>query len=339
MDQPIISDIKTSAEFAVIAAKKRFGQTLDFSENSLQQLDILLEQAYQQFSCLEKEGKVIEEAANRTATIWGSYLGEVIRINLGGVWSTNVDEKKLIVSGQHLSPITYVFQRIALGFDHTAVQYYSAVKMIVGSSLNRHSETQTEFRTNENNQQSTRNEKKRGEDFTDKTKSPTKGIATKAIVTFAGIFFVLLATILLTNRDKYPKEFRANLNTLLVEGEKITVMTEQGVSNSDFRNQLVEVRSAYKILSGTWPSSLENERTLFDKAVAGWILTLDIWDYKLDPGVFSFEDLLLERAKNYSGYNYESANLIMIDQWIGIIMGLAGQYFSDGKASISEKID
>ena len=111
------------------------------------------------------------------------------------------------------------------------------------------------------------------------------------------------------------------------------------VSNSDFRNQLVEVRSAYKILSGTWPSSLENERTLFDKAVAGWILTLDIWDYKLDPGVFSFEDLLLERAKNYSGYNYESANLIMIDQWIGIIMGLAGQYFSDGKASISEKID
>ena len=49
MDQPIISDIKTSAEFAVIAAKKRFGQTLDFSENSLQQLDILLEQAYQQF--------------------------------------------------------------------------------------------------------------------------------------------------------------------------------------------------------------------------------------------------------------------------------------------------
>ena len=71
------------------------------------------------------------------------------------MWSTNVDEKKLIVSGQQLSPITYVFQRIALGFDHTAVQYYSAVKMIVGSSLNRHSETQTEFRTNENNQQST----------------------------------------------------------------------------------------------------------------------------------------------------------------------------------------
>ena len=43
-------------------------------------------------------------------------------------------------------------------------------------------------------------------------------------------------------------EFKSKLNTLLIEAEKLNILTEQGVTNGDFRNQLAEVKLSYLLI-------------------------------------------------------------------------------------------
>jgi len=86
------------ANHAVIAARDKFGIGLDYSENSLQQLEILLQQAYDGY----KEGykqSIGSGSTNvsmeNTVQVWGSYFGEVLRRSLGGDWI--IDQKEVFL--------------------------------------------------------------------------------------------------------------------------------------------------------------------------------------------------------------------------------------------------
>ena len=51
-------------------------------------------------------------ALNRTASVWGSYFGELIREELGGTWVTEESKRKLTILNINYSPIDYVNRRI-----------------------------------------------------------------------------------------------------------------------------------------------------------------------------------------------------------------------------------
>ena len=87
------------ADNAVIAARDKFGVYLDFTENSLQLLEILLQQAYEGYQESYKQsisnGNSINSSLENTVRVWGSYFGEVMRRSLGGDWI--VDQKEVFL--------------------------------------------------------------------------------------------------------------------------------------------------------------------------------------------------------------------------------------------------
>ena len=89
------------AEYAVRIASDKFGKWLDYTENSLENLEALLQQAYEQ----NNAHGIPEEAILKTARVWGGYLGEIIRRKWGGEWVLNRTEIDLIIHVQviHLS--------------------------------------------------------------------------------------------------------------------------------------------------------------------------------------------------------------------------------------------
>jgi hypothetical protein len=123
----INNEMTKQAEYASTTAKEKFGCTLDFSEDSLVQLEALLDQAYQRFSQLAKEGKLRNEVVQKTANVWGSYLGEVVRRKWGGTWSRKANDATLEIDGNDVSPIAFVYQRITRQPQYETLQFYADV--------------------------------------------------------------------------------------------------------------------------------------------------------------------------------------------------------------------
>ena len=114
------------AEYASATAKEKFRCTLDFSEGSLVQLEALLDQAYKRFSQLEKEGTLRGEIVQKTANVWGSYLGEVIRRKWGGTWRKISQQTTLTFkNGNSILPIGFVLERITQKPNYGVVEYYA----------------------------------------------------------------------------------------------------------------------------------------------------------------------------------------------------------------------
>lgn len=121
-------DIKRLSSFGVNAAKERFGVTLDYSENSLQDLDNILEKAYIRFNDMALEGKLTEDSIKRTSKIWGCYLGAVIQENIGGYWVKENGNFILVMNSESFDPIGFVNSRITKEPHLSAVDFYDNSK-------------------------------------------------------------------------------------------------------------------------------------------------------------------------------------------------------------------
>src|SRR5687768_15200626 len=106
------AEILTGSEFTVRAAKKELGNTLDYSINSLIDLEALIQQVKSHFLRVKKEGKLTEETVQSASISIGGYLGEVIRRHhWGTLIAKNSIMKVLIINNQEFSPILYIYQR------------------------------------------------------------------------------------------------------------------------------------------------------------------------------------------------------------------------------------
>ena len=158
-------------------------------------------------------------------------------------------------------------------------------------------------------------------------------------ILIGGVFIAIIACIigLIILRGGVSTEFNSNLNSFLVEGEKLTILTKQGVTNSDFRNQLAEVKSAYSLLNNSWPSSLISEKDGFANAIRAWDLTLEIWDGKIDADPILYHSLNQYDESLYNeceAYANQQMACWYFDDAISILMETAGKYFETGKASL-----
>ncbi|MCJ7583333.1 MAG: hypothetical protein MUO30_00985 [Anaerolineales bacterium] len=103
------------ANNAVNAAKDKFGIRLDFSENSLQQLEILLQQAHEGYKKVPSSGNSLNIPIENTVRVWGSYFGEVFRRSLGGDWIVDQNDVFLQFGSRRLDPLGQVRSRIVDG--------------------------------------------------------------------------------------------------------------------------------------------------------------------------------------------------------------------------------
>jgi hypothetical protein len=118
----IKKEMKEVADYAIKAGKERFGQELDFSEQSIDKLENLLDQAYQTFSNFTKDKKT-SDSLTITAYIWGSYLGEFMRLKWGGRWILKSSERLIYIKKYRFSPIRFVYQKIT-SHPEISVKYY-----------------------------------------------------------------------------------------------------------------------------------------------------------------------------------------------------------------------
>jgi hypothetical protein len=117
------------AEQAVAAARK-LGATLDYSENSLQEVEDILSRLQQPAPTAAPDQEELDEICK----MWGSYLGEVVRRRFGGAWSIESYPGKhfatltLSVGGSKLFPSMKVHRRLMQGEGDSVWAFYKMVK-------------------------------------------------------------------------------------------------------------------------------------------------------------------------------------------------------------------
>jgi hypothetical protein len=117
---------------ALQTASCKWGLNLDFSPASLEGLDALLEELHKGVSDSNAppDRRPTEAQMNGVVTIWGVYLGEVVRRNLGGRWlNTPMGEAgphlRLECGGRELLPLSRVFRRIRDGVSKSVRAFYA----------------------------------------------------------------------------------------------------------------------------------------------------------------------------------------------------------------------
>jgi hypothetical protein len=117
------------AEQAVLIARQ-FNATLDYSENSLMELESLVSQLALD---LPPNGPPAEELTEM-CKMWGSYFGEVVRRRFGGDWSIDTYPGKqfatltLTVAGNKLFPSMKIHRRLTAGEADNLWEFYKMVK-------------------------------------------------------------------------------------------------------------------------------------------------------------------------------------------------------------------
>jgi hypothetical protein len=122
---------QTAGAFATSLSSK--GVALDFSPVSVRHVDGLLAGVRKQFAALPPQERRQHE--NAAVLNLGSYLGEVLRREEGGVWIKGNDDLPAVDLGSHIAPtLTVVFGLLTQGAVSigdtsvdSAVDYYHAV--------------------------------------------------------------------------------------------------------------------------------------------------------------------------------------------------------------------
>ncbi len=139
---PEINDeMRVTADYAISTAKERYGLELEYSEESLEVLDTILEKIYWGFSSHdqdEDEGGLVYN----TAIIWGSFLGEYMRLKWGGTWIQRGTEKRISITSIEFSPINFVFRRITNHPEYRVTNFINETKKVIYTSVIHPKQTQ-----------------------------------------------------------------------------------------------------------------------------------------------------------------------------------------------------
>src|SRR5215510_14940705 len=116
------------ADHAVTIARE-FKATLDYSENSLMELETIVSQL-----ALDVPNGAPGDELTEMCKLWGSYFGEVVRRRFGGDWSIETYPGKqfatltLTVAGNKLFPSMKVHRRLTEGESDNLWTFYKMVR-------------------------------------------------------------------------------------------------------------------------------------------------------------------------------------------------------------------
>lgn len=117
------------AQKAVQAARS-FNTQLDYSENSLMELEAILDQFARQMAASQPSSDELSEICKT----WGSYFGEVLRHRFGGDWSIESYPGKsfatltLNINGNKIFPSMKVHRRLTEGEQDNIWSFYRMVE-------------------------------------------------------------------------------------------------------------------------------------------------------------------------------------------------------------------
>jgi hypothetical protein len=119
------------------AALKLKDALFDLTPATIPVLEQILEDIYQEIHARTLRRRIglgpSEVAIEQWATVWGIYLGEVLRLELGGTWITGHEEAPTLLAvefpdGTTTFPTAKVFKRLSDGASESIIEYYALVK-------------------------------------------------------------------------------------------------------------------------------------------------------------------------------------------------------------------
>ena len=131
--EDLASDMATLATEAVEQARA-YGVELDFSENSLADLEDILDGVFQKIppGVREALGKgESDPTLLEHVMLWGSYFGEVARRAFEGKWRPNPEPggmPALLIGNESLEPHARVFDHLIHGHLKRLTEYYLQVR-------------------------------------------------------------------------------------------------------------------------------------------------------------------------------------------------------------------
>jgi hypothetical protein len=129
----INAEMQENAEYAISIAKESYGFLLDYSEKSLSLLDDILLKIYWGFS-----GQSMSEGKGglvyNTAIIWGSYLGEYMRLKWGGTWIYKGKEQCISINNIMFSPIKFIYQRVSSHPEFRVKDFVQEAKNLIDTA-------------------------------------------------------------------------------------------------------------------------------------------------------------------------------------------------------------
>jgi len=122
-----------------VALAREFKITLDYSENSLQKVEGLLNQLHDELNQWSMgksspEPEPTQQQVDEMARIWGAYLGEVVRRRFGGEWTIESYPGgdflivALNVGGSRLFPSMKVHKRLTEGASDNLWTFYQMMR-------------------------------------------------------------------------------------------------------------------------------------------------------------------------------------------------------------------
>jgi hypothetical protein len=119
-----LSELADEMVTGVMAVFDDAGVLLDFSDESIEELDRLAAQLW-------PEPMEEEEALDAIVANWGAYLGQAIIENLGGEWTFRQDLEHASVhfprTGMEAFPFHKVRKRLVLGAQESMGDFYEAL--------------------------------------------------------------------------------------------------------------------------------------------------------------------------------------------------------------------
>lgn len=145
MSQPqtISGVMQANAEQAVKYARDRFRSELDYSAQSLERVDKIIDVMHvdlpKSFVARAIRGAAMDEEIWTTSKMWGAYVGETLRRKWGGRWKTTPSpdghaEIVLELPLGRCKPVAEVRRRLSAGTGPGVFAMYAALLKISGDA-------------------------------------------------------------------------------------------------------------------------------------------------------------------------------------------------------------
>lgn len=131
-DAKLAGTIVAQSQLAIQTAKLTFDESLDFSSDSLDQVERIMSKLHKQ-ATEPGADKLTEQQVAELSTVWGIYVGEVIRRYYGGQWAMVGGVPDLTLGGKNASPLDKVRKRITGGPMDNLKYYFTSIMKVLSS--------------------------------------------------------------------------------------------------------------------------------------------------------------------------------------------------------------
>jgi hypothetical protein len=131
-DAKLAGSLVAQAQAAVQAARFKWNEPLDFTQDSLDGVERVLGKMHNHYKFAAPGTGPSPEQIDVTAKTWGIYIGEVIRRHYGGQWSAAADGTLGLAIGEtEINPIAKARKRIVDGPTENIRYYFSSMLKVL----------------------------------------------------------------------------------------------------------------------------------------------------------------------------------------------------------------